>query len=83
MWASVISVAVSAIVMSMGRGFGTGPNNGKRNEQGERERQDQRTPSLQNLVKNFSANTNIPQMNDAALTEFSEELISKATQHNE
>lgn len=39
------------------------------------------SPSLRNFVNNFTSNRNIPVMNDAALTEFSEELITKAIQN--
>lgn len=38
-------------------------------------------PGLRNFVNNFTSNRNIPAMNDAALTEFSEEFISKAVQN--
>lgn len=38
-------------------------------------------PSLQNFVNNFTSKRNVPMMDDAALTEFSEELISKAMQN--
>jgi hypothetical protein len=60
MWASLISLGVSTLVMMLGKGQ-------RKNV----------TSSFQNFTKNISAKGKIPMMNNAALSEFSEEFLSK------
>jgi hypothetical protein len=72
-WASLISIGASAAVWGMTKGKMT-KGNGNREE-----RKNQPTG---NMLTNLIGNRNIPMMNDAALTEFSEEIISKAVNNN-
>lgn len=65
MWASLISLGVSTLVMMLSKG--------KRKNV---------TSPFQNFTKNIAPKSNISMMNDAALTEFSEELLTKAVENN-
>ncbi|WML44771.1 hypothetical protein [Neobacillus sp. PS3-40] len=62
-WASIISLGATAAVWGMTKG----------------KMRESKMQPLQNMFKSLTANKNIPIMNDAALTEFSEEFINKAT----
>lgn len=67
-WASLLGLGLSAAVFGITRG----------------KRRDFALP-FQNVVKNFSEKTNFPSLNvndNAALTEFSEELIESALNNN-
>ncbi len=70
MWASLLSLAVSAAAYVLSRGQ-------KQTNEGSTSK----TSPLQNIVSNLAPKNNISLMNDAALTEYSEELISKAIQN--
>lgn len=78
-WASIISLGLSALVMGFGKG------QGRRTESnGNFTRKTNLTPMFQNLIKNFmSRNGTDPLMNNAALNEFSDELISKTIQNDQ
>jgi Na+(H+)/acetate symporter ActP len=73
MWASLLSLAVSAVAYVLSRGQQQNTNN--------ENKQRYKAPSLRNFVSSITPKGDIPIMNDAALTEFSEELISKAVQN--
>ena len=67
MWASLIGIGISAVAM-------LSKNKGQK-----------KTSSInfQNLMKNNPLKTSTPNISDAALAEFSEELMSKALQNNQ
>jgi hypothetical protein len=67
LWASLISLGASAAVWGITKG----------------KKREINTLPIRNMFKNMNLNKNIPIMNDAALTEFSEELIDKATKNKE
>lgn len=62
MWASLLGIGVSAAVFGVTKG---------------KRRKDLVLP-IQNMVKNFTPKTNLNLMDNAALTEFSEELLMSA-----
>ncbi|MDP4084145.1 MAG: hypothetical protein Q8934_05965 [Bacillota bacterium] len=78
LWASLLSLGASAAVWGMTRGKKMIPNQQQPQSHATRT-ESNRTP-FQNMFKNLTINKNISTMNDAALTEFSEELINQATQ---
>ncbi|MGG5254185.1 hypothetical protein ACQYAD_11885 [Neobacillus sp. SM06] len=67
MWASLIGIGISAVAMLT------------------RNKGQKKVPSInfQNLMKNNPLKTSSPNISDAALAEFSEELMSKALQNNQ
>ncbi|WHY84174.1 hypothetical protein QNH39_16040 [Neobacillus novalis] len=67
MWASLVGIGLGAAVFGAARGRGR--------------RKDLALP-LQNAVKNFSSKINFNKMDDTALTEFSEELLTSALNKN-
>jgi hypothetical protein len=70
-WASLISLGATAAVWGMSKGKMTKGNSEER-----------KNKPTGNMLTNLIGNRNIPMMNDAALTEFSEELINKAVNNN-
>jgi hypothetical protein len=76
MWASLISLAVSAVAYVLSKGLRQNTN-----ENTNTEKRRYNTPSLRNFVSSITPKGNISMMNDAALTEYSEELISKAIEN--
>jgi hypothetical protein len=67
MWASLFGLGISAAVYGITRGKGkiSAP-------------RIQNMQSMQNMMKTFTPKTNINMMDNAALTEFSEELLESA-----
>lgn len=67
MWLSLFTIGISSLLMGMRRE--------QNNDAGQQ--------PLQNMIKNFTSKRGMPLMNDAALTEFSEELLASALRKKE
>jgi hypothetical protein len=68
-WASLISIGATAAVWGMTKS--------KMKDSTRDSSKDSTKKPVRNMLTNLIGNKNIPMMNDAALTEFSEDLINK------
>lgn len=97
MWASLIGLGISAVMMKMNKGqkrdtnengfknvnsYANGSGNTNSNGNANANPNGVGKINFQNLMKNNPLKGNSSMMNDAALAEFSEELMSKALQNN-
>lgn len=81
MWASLIGLGISAVMFGLNKGQNKGQNKGA-NVPIPNGQSTGTMGSIQNLLQNNPFKASPSTMNDAAITEFSEELISKALQNN-
>lgn len=82
MWFSVIGIAISAVAallgFTRGKGFLNFPGQNQAGQNHTETNRTQQNFSEPNLVKNFASSRDINVMDNAALAEFSEELLSSA-----
>ncbi|WP_251554974.1 hypothetical protein [Neobacillus muris] len=89
LWASLLGVGISAAVFGLSRGKrqnltlpiqnafkNTAP--AKSNQNQANHQQQQNSGKMGNLIKNMAPNFNLNRMDNAAITEFSEELMESA-----
>lgn len=82
MWASLIGLAISAVMLKMNNGQKKGSNNNFQNMLKMNNGQKKNSNiNFQNMLKNNPFKNGAPMINDTALAEFSEELISKTMQN--
>jgi hypothetical protein len=74
-WASLLSIGATAAVWGMTKG--------KRKDSTRDNSRDSTKQPIRNMLTNLIGNRNIPMMNDAALTEFSEDLINKVVNNKQ